>query len=172
MLRSRTGRAWLALAAVVMLSGGVSLVAPTAWTAPAAPLPSGCSHTGGTVNCTITAQGETPILVRPGLSVQVKAEGAAGGPGGSGVSVSQGGAGDTVTGTVVVPAGITTLYVGVGVGGGAVGATSTGSPAGAGGGASDVSTCDPTTIGCTLTGAPSTDPRLIVAAGGGGGAAT
>lgn len=99
----------------------------------------------------------------------IKAQGAAGGTGGRGVSMSQGGAGDTVTGTVVVPTGITTLYVGVDVGGGAAGATGTGSPAGAGGGASDVATCDPTVSGCTLTGVPSTDPRLIVAAGGGGG---
>lgn len=91
---------------------------------------------------------------------------ATGAAGRSGVNGGLGGDGASVTGTVTVPAGTTTLYVNVAQGGGASGDLT---EHGLGGGASDVRTCDSTIPSCLLTGDPATDPRLIVAGGGGGG---
>ncbi|MFB7176213.1 hypothetical protein ACFCYI_00695 [Streptomyces sp. NPDC056257] len=131
-----------------------ALVVPLATPAQAAP-----------VTVTFNAGADQPFNVPSGVTqLTITATGAAGQ---SGVRGGTGGNGSTVTGTVTVPSGATTLYVNVATGGG-MGA---GNPneAGGGGGASDVRTCHSTLPSCVLTGSPATDPRLIVAGGGGGG---
>ncbi len=142
-------------------------------------------------SCTYTYTGSEQTFTVPSwvASVTIQAVGAPGAPSGS----AQGGYGASVTATVPVPSGTTTLYVEVG-GAGQTGSHSSFNGGGAsydsggGGGASDVRTCSITT--CTfflpaglsacqqfLSGAAasicSPDPRLVVAGGGGGsGAAT
>ncbi|MFB7517659.1 hypothetical protein [Streptomyces sp. NPDC056144] len=131
----------------------VALLGPLAAPAAAAP-----------VSVTFTPGANQPFTVPAGVTqLTVTATGAAGDNGQYG---GVGGDGSTVTGTVNVPAGTTTLYVNVDTGGGVSGGDGGG---GGGGGASDVRTCDSTSPGCTLTGVSATDPRLIVAGGGGGG---
>ncbi|WP_331736290.1 hypothetical protein [Streptomyces sp. NBC_00045] len=114
------------------------------------------------VTVTFNAGANQPFDVPSGVTqLTITATGAAGENAPDG---GAGGTGDTVTGTVTVPSGTTTLYVNVATGGGAGGGPGT-----AGGGSSDVRTCSSAGPGCTLTGVAATDPRLIVAGGGGGG---
>ncbi|MDX3525293.1 hypothetical protein P1P75_02295 [Streptomyces sp. ID05-39B] len=134
----------------------VALVVPLATPAEAAP-----------VSVTFTPGVNQPFTVPSGVTqLVITATGAAGQNGTEG---GVGGDGSTVTGTVNVPSGTTTLYVNVDTGGGSSGGSF--EEGGAGGGASDVRTCDSTDAGCFLTGNTATDPRLIVAGGGGGGGA-
>ena len=122
--------------------------------------PCGTTGTFNGSTCTYTTAGEDTFTVPAGVtSVHVVADGAAGA---FGPTVSPGGAGAQVTADVPVTPG-STLYVNVGVGGGASGSAD----GGAGGGESDLRTCSASS--CALTGAPGTDPRLVVGAGGGGG---
>ncbi|MGR4884050.1 hypothetical protein ACIPUC_32185 [Streptomyces sp. LARHCF249] len=130
-----------------------ALVVPLATPAEAAP-----------VTVTFNSGVNQPFTVPSGVTqLTITATGAAGQ---SGINGGMGGDGATVTGTVNVPSGTTTLYVNVATGGGTSGDLT---DFGAGGGASDVRTCDSTIPSCVLTGEPATDPRLIVAGGGGGG---
>ncbi|MEU9087256.1 hypothetical protein [Streptomyces sp. NPDC048357] len=118
------------------------------------------------VTVTFNAGADQPFNVPSGVTqLTITATGAAGR---NGVNGGTGGNGSTVTGTVTVPSGATTLYVNVATGGG-TGVGDTPNDAGGGGGASDVRTCHSTLPSCVLTGSPATDPRLIVAGGGGGG---
>ncbi|MGW3731915.1 Ig-like domain-containing protein [Streptomyces sp. NPDC005148] len=159
-LRRGARRAVVATASM-MLPAAV-LVLPTAGTAAAAP--------PQPTTVTFTTPGETAFTVPAGVtSVSITTTGAAGQNGSAPVSL--GAAGATVSGTVTVPTGVTTLYVNVNTGGGS-GGTGVFGTAGAGGGASDVRTCSASAPGCVLTGVPGTDPRLIVAGGGGGGGAS
>ncbi|MFE4723541.1 hypothetical protein ACFRLW_45730, partial [Streptomyces sp. NPDC056728] len=153
--RRRLAKRAAVLLATVALPA--ALVVHTATPAEAAP-----------VTVTFNAGADQPFTVPSGVTqLTVTATGAAGQNGPNG---SAGGNGATVTGTVAVPPSTTTLYVNVGTGGGAGGGPVT--TGGAGGGASDVRTCSSAGPGCTLTGVPGTDPRLIVAGGGGGGASS
>ncbi|MFD1273277.1 hypothetical protein ACFQ51_20680 [Streptomyces kaempferi] len=116
------------------------------------------------VTVTFNAGADQPFTVPSGVTqLTVTATGAAGQNGPSG---GTGGNGATVTGTVTVPPSTTTLYVNVGTGGAQ---RRIGDYGRCGGGSSDVRTCSSAGPGCTLTGVPGTDPRLIVAGGGGGG---
>ncbi|WP_392752781.1 Ig-like domain-containing protein [Streptomyces sp. LN590] len=158
-LRRGARRAVVATASLALPAA--VLVLPTAGTAAAATAPQ-------QTTVTFTTPGETAFTVPAGVtSLSITATGAAGQNGS--IPVSLGGAGATVSGTVTVPAGATTLYVNVNTGGGSGGTFGGGVGAGAGGGASDVRTCSASAPGCVLTGVPGTDPRLIVAGGGGGG---
>ncbi|WP_159026497.1 hypothetical protein [Streptomyces vietnamensis] len=152
-LRQPVRRSAVMLAAAALPA---ALVVPLATPAEAAP-----------VSVTFTPGANQPFTVPSGITqLTITATGAAGQNGQYG---GVGGAGSTVTGTVNVPSGTTTLYVNVDTGGGASGSSF--HEGGAGGGASDVRTCDSTSPSCFLTGVSSTDPRLIVAGGGGGGGA-
>jgi len=170
--RSAGGR-WrgrrLAHLAVVLPLGAAGLAAQALTTAPAAqaaPAATTFTYTGSEQDYTVPA----------GVSaVTITAVGAPGGTGAVGGAAGRNGA--SVTATVPLPPGTSTLYVEVG--GAGMTATSDLSPTaggfngggsgeigGTGGGASDVRTCSMST--CTDLNA--NDTRLVVAGGGGGGA--
>ena len=119
-----------------------------------------------TVTTTITTPGQTAYSVPANtISLQVTVTGAAGSSAQTGaVPPGVPGEGAKVQATLVPPAGFATLYAEVGT----VGGGGTSDFAAKGGGKSAIQTC-PNGGGCTYTGTPSTDPRLIVAGGGGGG---
>ena len=110
-LRRGARRAVVATASMVLPAA--VLVLPTAGTAAAATAPQ-------QTTVTFTTPGETAFTVPAGVtSLSITATGAAGQNGS--IPVSLGGAGATVSGTVTVPAGVTTLYVNVNTGGGSGG---------------------------------------------------
>jgi hypothetical protein len=153
-LRSRLTKTVVATA---LVAGG--FVAPALISPPPAHAldPTTFYYTGGEQQFSVPT-GYTTVMVT-----------AVGGKGGTASTGASAGWGASVTATVDLPAGTTTLYVEVGGnagtgsaagwnGGGASGSTS----AGAGGGASDVRTTSLTTALNT------TDTRIVVAGGGGG----
>jgi len=158
-------RRLLAHLAVVLPLGAAGLAAQALAAAPAA------QAAATTFNYT---GGEQVYPVPSGASaVAITAVGAPGGPG-SGATPRAVADGASVTATVPLPAGTTTLYVEVGgpgvigvFGSGASGGFNGGGASGqggSGGGASDVRTCSRNT--CTNLSA--NDTRLVVAGGGGG----
>jgi hypothetical protein len=189
--RRRTRRRLHALAAAAVALA-LSLLA-AAWAGPAAAstnpaCPSAASSAA--TSCTFAYTGAEQVFAVPSGTTHVRVA-AVGAPGGS--AASAGGNGASVSATVPLPAGTTTLYVEVGgpglpwrgfcclsaFNGGAIG---TGGVAGetsggGGGGASDVRTCSMSACPVFATENPAcpsdspciVDSRLVVAGGGGGG---
>ena len=120
--------------------------------------------------------GEHCYTIPAGVTtVHVVATGAAGGSTSNASASASGGLGAIVSADVLLPDGISTLYVEVGGiggfgntptdgtdGGGPGGSDSEDDGGAGGGGASDVRTCSTAAVSCP------TDPRLVVAGGGGG----
>jgi hypothetical protein len=177
----RAGR-WPVVGAAGLLVAGLSVVGP-ATTASA--LPSNCTQTGSTVNCSFSSTGaEQAFTVPSGTStVTISAVGAPGAVFGD--FSTSGGAGGVARSTVSLSPGVSTLYVEVGGAGGRPGpcngingAESNGGWNGGGGGgcengyggggASDVRTVSCGSSCATGGSATSLDSRLVVAAGGGG----
>jgi uncharacterized repeat protein (TIGR01451 family) len=166
-----------AAGALIALASTGAASAATVTGATAAQTNSDCPSASSSTDtsCTYVYTGSEQTFTVPSwvTSVTVSAVGA---PGGSLNGSAPGGYGASVTATVPVPAGTTTLYVEVGAPGAPEGASSNPfggggpSPTDSGGGASDVRTCSLSscTVFYPVSAGLAPDPRLVVAGGGGG----
>ncbi|HXL90252.1 MAG TPA: putative Ig domain-containing protein [Streptosporangiaceae bacterium] len=171
--------ALIALASTGAASAATVTGATPAQTNSACPSASSSTDT----SCTYVYTGSEQTFTVPSWVTSVTLS-AIGAPGGSLNGSAPGGYGASVTATVPVPAGTTTLYVEVGAPGAPASTLPFGdggpSPTDSGGGASDVRTCSlssctlffPAGLSACEVDAPavdcSPDPRLVVAGGGGG----
>jgi uncharacterized repeat protein (TIGR01451 family) len=160
------------LARAAPVAAGLALAAAAATASAAQAAPTTPAQAAVTTTFTSTGAEQTYTVPRGATAVTITAVGA---PGGSGLDGAAGGNGASVTATVPLPAGTSTLYVEVGGAGTLAGSDQGPTPGGfngggsgeiggTGGGASDVRTCSMST--CTNLSA--NDTRLVVAGGGGG----